>query len=569
VPSVAAVYTTANDLATADHLRHPVSPLRGVTGPPDRKRTARFSLRQSFAVIGSRLPYWRSHAADCRRARFAGATAREAVLAVLAVLVPAVPALASPPEPAKVEEVAEEELAEEELAEEEVAEEEVAEEELAEEEAADEDPEPEEVAPPTHKKLETIPGLYPENTGMFVGKGIWAGTPDRRFTFRMTGFVHLDARFAADIGAGDDTTSQLEGFVRRGRVTLDGRLWGQLEYRLMWDQVIDPVIPYDFHIDWRPIPQFNIRLGGFKSAFGFERRGRSYALLFVERGMPTALAPNREMGLFFYGQTRNGFFSYDVAVGTGNENLGALYHVDRRPDFSGRVYFQPFRLGRGPTDFPALKYFGVGVSWTLGTEHGTEGETRVGGIRATPRRSVYGGRQLFRYLDDDLGVTVAHGIRDRQSVHGHWHHGRFQTLFEYVRSAQRVARGFDDAGAPLLQAYLAHHAWQAVFSVNLTGDENTFFGVTPSRPFNWGKGQWGSMTTSFRYHELYIDRRAFPQFGDPDLWARTIRAVTGSFQWHINYQFELHFDAEWMLPGGTAANLPSELALMTRLEIRY
>jgi phosphate-selective porin OprO and OprP len=423
-----------------------------------------------------------------------------------------------------------------------------------------------------YRSRETLPGLYADSAGMFVGQGFWAGTPDRQFTFRLSGFLHLDARFSANVGergrgVGD---GGVELYSRRARFTLDGRLFGQLDYRAMWDVLIDPVVPYDFHLDWRLRSEINVRVGGFKSPFGMERRARAYALLFMDRALPTSLAPNRDLGLYLYGQTREGFFSYDVAVVTGAENLGTRYEFSSSPDFAGRVYFQPFRLGKegGPRHFPALKHFGVGVSWTVGTEFGSEEQTRLSTIRVMPRGSAYGGRLLFRYLSDDDGSTLAYGIRDRQSVHGHWHHGRFHTFFEYVRSAQRVARSFDEAAAPLHQAYLAHHAWQGVFSVNLNGDENTFFGVTPSRPLNLSKGHWGSVTTSLRYHELYIDRGAFPQFADPELWARTIRAVTTSLQWHINLRFEAQLDMEYMIPGGTL-NLPPEFAAMLRLEVRY
>jgi phosphate-selective porin OprO and OprP len=440
--------------------------------------------------------------------------------------------------------------------------------------AQEQDEEHDDEAPPVYRSREVIPGQYPESTGMLVGQGIWAGTPDRRFTIRMSGFIHVDTRTATNlsergrvIGGGDTLV-----YGRRARFGIDGRVFGQIDYRLMWDVLVDPVMPYDFHLDWRARPEFNIRVGGFKSPFGFERRARAYALPFLDRALPTSLAPNRDMGIYFYGQTKSGFFSYDVAVVTGAQNLGTRYEFSGTPDFAGRVYFQPFRLGdpSGPRYFPALHNFGVGASWTVGTEFGTEDQTRLSTIRVMPRGSVYGGRLLFRYLDDDVGSTLAHGLRDRQSVHGHWHHGRFRTLFEYTRSAQRVAKGFDDVGNPVHQAYLAHHAWQGIFSVNLSGDENTFFGVHAERPLNPSKGHWGSFTTSLRYQELYMDSATFPLFADPTRWAQTVRGLATSLQWHINDRFEAQFDLEWMIPGGgPGLNLPPEFSAASRLEMRY
>jgi hypothetical protein len=195
------------------------------------------------------------------------------------------------------------------------------------------------------------------------------------------------------------------------------------------------------------------------------------------------------------------------------------------------------------------------LSWTVGMESGTEQTPRLGNLK------------VFRYRRDEFGTIIAHGLRDRQSIHGHWHYRRYRTMFEYVRSAQRVASS--QAGVLGRQAYLAHHAWQGVFSVNFNGDENTFFGVNPSRPFDLRKRQWGSASASIRYQELYVDRAAFPHYGDPERWARMLRGLSASLQWHINVRFEAQLDVDYSIPSGTAANLPQELMVMTRLEMSY
>lgn len=421
--------------------------------------------------------------------------------------------------------------------------------------------------PKPPRARETLPGGYPEATGMFDGQGFWAGTPDRSYTLRMSGFMHFDSRLAGH-GAPDGPDDTV--FLRRTRIALDGRFLKEFEFRFMWDTLLSPFRPYDWHLDWRPRHELNFRVGGFKSPFGFERRGRAYALLFNDRAFPTSLAPNREIGLFVYGQTQDGFFSYDVNVGTGAENLGTNYGFRETPEFSGRVYFQPFRIIEG---YPKLRNLGIGFSWTLGTETGTEDDHRLSLIRTIPRRNAYGFRTLFDHLRNEDGTTVAWGLRDRQSIHGHWHHGQFNTLFEYVRSAQRVARGLNGGDAPDHQAYLAHHAWQGVFSYTLNKDDrNTFFGVYPARPFDLSKGHWGGATVSVRYQELYIDRQSFPLFADPDRSVRGARAVATSLQWHINKLMELQFDVEYMVPRGGApggGHMAPELSAMTRMELRY
>lgn len=422
------------------------------------------------------------------------------------------------------------------------------------------------VEPPPPR--EVIPGLYPEATGRFYGgQGLWVGTPDRSFTLRASGFAHFDTRLAT---RGDADNLEANVFWRRVRVTVDGRLFGQLEYRLMYDFVFDPIIPYDFTLDWRPIPELNVRVGGFKSAFGFERRARSYGLFFIERGWPSSLSPNRDLGAFVYGQTRDGFFSYDVAVVAGAENLAVQYGFrSGPPDLAGRVYVQPFRLVDG---VPELRHLGIGLSWTVGEEIGAVGDTRITNVRASPRRNGYGGRLLFAHRNDATGTVVAHGRRDRQSVHGHWHYGPVGAVFEYVRSAQEVRLVTGGAVLPEHDALLVAHAWQLVLSVTLApGDQVTFFGVSPTRPFDPRIDQWGGATVSVRYQELYFEEAAFPVFADPDSSVRAARAIGLSLQWHVNLLLEVQTELEVTVPEGGApgGDAPTELAWMTRVEGRY
>ncbi len=414
-------------------------------------------------------------------------------------------------------------------------------------------------------KRETLPGMYPENLGIYDGLGFWAGTADRAYVLRISGFGHLDSRYTSESADGG---SEYAMFWRRARITIDGRFLGNFEYRVMFDNLIDPLQPYDFHLDWRPIHEFNVRIGGFKSPFGLERRARSYALLFIERGFPTSLAPNRELGIFTYGQTQNGFFSYELAAVSGAPDIEVDFSLSQTPDFAGRIYVQPFRL---LPELTALKYFGVGFSWTLGKEFGDANDPRMTATRSQARRSRFAGQRLFQLINDDEASVVAAGQRDRQSVQAHWHHRQFNAFFEWVRSAQRVAK-IDESGT-LASGTIANQAWQIVGSVSLNpDDENTFFGVTPTRPFAPAKGDWGGGTVSLRYQELHIDSNAFPIFADPANSVTLARAVASSFQWHINRHLELQTDFEWIFPRGGAAggaNKATEFSAMTRIELRY
>ncbi|MBX3250415.1 MAG: hypothetical protein KF901_24785 [Myxococcales bacterium] len=427
-----------------------------------------------------------------------------------------------------------------------------------EEEEEDEEPDEEALYLPhttrVRPPLEVLPGFYPRSTGIFEDRGLWIGTPDRRFVLRAGGFVHLDSR----VWAADGEPAQATLFWRRARFGAEATLFGEIDLRVLYDVVISPYVPYDLHIDWRRTPGFNLRFGKFKSVFGLERRNRAYSILFNERTFPTIISPNRDLGLFIYGQTVDGFFSYEASIAAGAADGEVLDQFRGPPEVAGRIYVMPFRL----TDrYPALHHLGFGFSMTQGVEHGSVDAPHLGGVRTTGRRRVFG------YRDDGTldGTAYSDGYRHRYSAQVHWRHERYQAFFEYVWSAQRITLGETSQ-------QLARQAWQLYGSVSLTDEENAFFGVKPKRPFAPAQGQWGGATLSARYGEYRSDRRAFPIFADPDASVRSAHATALSLQWHLNVLLELQFDVEYVwfrggAPGG--ANAPGEIIGMIRTEARY
>ncbi len=253
---------------------------------------------------------------------------------------------------------------------------------------------------------------------------------------------------------------------------------------------------------------------------------------------------------------------------SGAPDMSVDFGLSASPDFAGRFYVQPFRL---MPDLPALRHLGLGFSWTIGRESGDENDPRVSAIRTQTRGGRLAGPQLFALLNDDDGTVVAAGQRDRQSLQAHWHYRQFRADFEWVRSAQRLEKV--SANGTQVNGTVANQAWQLVSSVSLNpDDENTFFGVTPTRPFAPAKGDWGGATVSMRYQQLHIDSRAFPLFADPESSVSGARGVATSLQWHLNRHLELQTDIEWVFPDGGApagANRATEFVTTTRLELRY
>jgi hypothetical protein len=69
-----------------------------------------------------------------------------------------------------------------------------------------------------------------------------------------------------------------------------------------------------------------VKVGKLKSPFGLERLQSATALGFVERGFPTALAPNRDVGVQVWGDVAGGVVSWAAGVfdGVGRKRFEEL-----------------------------------------------------------------------------------------------------------------------------------------------------------------------------------------------------------------------------------------------------
>jgi phosphate-selective porin OprO/OprP len=142
--------------------------------------------------------------------------------------------------------------------------------------------------------------------------GIYFETPDKQYTFKIGGRIHLDSVFTeADAGLEglapgiggdfDDAT-----YFRRLRIYIQGDLTKHVDYKIQVD-FADPSDPQirDAYITIKEledcwgcwVPQ--IRAGQQYDPIGLETTSSSNHNTFIERSLPTALHPERQIGLNF------------------------------------------------------------------------------------------------------------------------------------------------------------------------------------------------------------------------------------------------------------------------------
>ena len=122
----------------------------------------------------------------------------------------------------------------------------------------------------------------------------------------------------------DDNQAVNDTFaLRRLRPYLRGRILRRFEFYLNPDFAGGTLVVQDAYLDTIFSPAFRIRAGKGKTPFGMERLHSASNLLFMDRALPTSLAPNRDLGVQVLGDVHGGVFSYLAGVMNGVADGGS------------------------------------------------------------------------------------------------------------------------------------------------------------------------------------------------------------------------------------------------------
>jgi phosphate-selective porin OprO/OprP len=362
---------------------------------------------------------------------------------------------------------------------------------------------------------------------------------------RVTGYGHFDGRFLA----GDEALLGTDTFLlRRLRPAVSGVLAGRFEFSFMPDFGGGTAVLQDGWIDSRFWNALRLRVGKMKSPTGLERLGSATSMLFVERAYPTALLPNRDVGLQAHGEIAGGRIAYQVGVFNGVVDGGSAdTDTADAKDAAGRVWLQPFRTA---ADSP-LKGLGLGLSATGG---------RQTGATATYRSA--GQVPIFTYA---TGVT-ADGKRRRYSPQATFVGGPVRVLVEHARSTSRLRRSSTVEDVGLV-------GWQVAGGVLVTGEKNGWNQVDPEDPFQPKKAGKGAVELAARYTAFEVDEETFALgLADASRAVAAAREITVGVNWWltrtlkyvVNYS---HTEFDGGAPGG--ADRPTEKVFFMRVQVAY
>lgn len=287
--------------------------------------------------------------------------------------------------------------------------------------------------------------------------------------FRLRGLLQLDSRWFT----GEDGAPLPDTFVfRRVRPTFQGTLGKGIGFRFTPELAGDSATLIDAYLDVALSRSVTVRAGKIKGPVGLERLQGGGDTAFIERGLPTELAPNREVGLQFQGG-KTLQWVLGAYNGTADGSNGPANDVDNRKEVAARLFYQPS---------PDL---GIGIAGSTGRKRG---DTQL------PRYRSPGQTRITGYV----AGTAFDGTHTRISPQAFIYRGAFGLLAEYIQSTQDLSLGGRSDT-------LTHHAWQVVGRYLLTGEKAGFGSLVPSQPYAIGKPGWGAWEIVARVGRLALD----------------------------------------------------------------
>jgi phosphate-selective porin OprO/OprP len=375
--------------------------------------------------------------------------------------------------------------------------------------------------------------------------GFTIHSADDNFLLKIGADLQVDNRTFLGAGSSSFTDTIL---LRRIRPTFSGTVYKYVDYFFRPDFGQGSTIIYDAYIELKYFSAAKLRVGKFKPPVGMERLQSDDDTTFVERGLPTLLAPSRDIGYQLSGDfiKRRAYYAIGVFNGVPDNTLSDSA-VSNHRDYSGRIFLTPFQ----PEEKSLLKGLGAGLGASGGNLDGL----------ALPAFKTFGQNTFFSF---NSGVAEA-GHRTRLAPQGYYYLGPFGLLTEYTLSEE----GFRKAGA---QRNIAFRSWQVAGSYILTGEKKSFASPTPRKSFDPHNGGWGAVELAVRVADFSAERAIYNYgLSDPTKSPRHAHEWVGGVNWYLNRLLRLTGDYAVTNFGGGALlnNIPSNRTPEKTLTLRF
>lgn len=415
----------------------------------------------------------------------------------------------------------------------------------------------------------------PASVGVVNANRFSIASADGQNVLRFGGLVEGQGRYFTDSCAPPSDNTFL---LRRVRPIMEGTLYGMFDFRVMPDFDGSKTVLDDAYVAARFSPAAAITFGKFKAPVGLEMLQSPAELRFIERGLPSDLVPNRDVGAQLGGDVSKGVFGYAVGYFNGVTD-GASSDSDPAPnlssvgrkDLAARIFVQPFLRVRGS----ALQGLGFGIGGTYADFSGTPGTPLLPSYKTVGQETFFNYRASTAATSTSAatGGTYAKGERLRWTPQLYYAVHNVALLAEYVHVSQGVARV---NGTLTRSALLVNTGWQTQVSWFITGEQESYRGFTPHTAFQLGGPGWGAFELVARVGELSVDPAAFADgansFANPATSARRAQDAGVGVNWYLNanVKWSLGYDRTQFKGGAPdGADRPDEEALFMQILLSF
>lgn len=404
----------------------------------------------------------------------------------------------------------------------------------------------EEAASPKAKEA-----ITPKTSGT---DGFQLQNADKSFVLKIRGLLQTDSRQYVSDQAGNQTSQFL---VRRARPILEGTLYNTFSFLITPDFASNGrTTLYDAYLDIAPWTFAKLRVGKFKPPIGLEHLQADPNVIFAERGLPSNLTPNRDTGVQLFGDVASGALSYAAAftngAGDNNTNTTTATPVTSDTDNNdakegtARIVVKPFKN----TTLGLVQSLGLG----LGASYARQSIVN-------PNYSSPGQISLFT----PAAAATPDGEKIRIAPEASWYYHAFGIYGEYIQASQ-VYRVSDQ------RFRVINNAWQAAVSYVLTGEDASFTGVKPRKPFDVKNGTWGAWELAGRYGQLCLDPDNFTRGVTTNATAAQRTQSYGlGVNWYLNQniRFSTSYDQTTFDKGATVGDRPNEKTVISRWQLSF
>jgi phosphate-selective porin OprO/OprP len=389
--------------------------------------------------------------------------------------------------------------------------------------------------------------------------GFMFNSGDSNFVIGLHGLLQVDSRtfFSDDKALGNDSF-----LLRRARPILSGTVYHDFDFLFTPEFAGNVVQILDAEVNYRLMPELQLQIGKMKPPVGLEALQAEEFTLFNERSLATDLVPYRDIGVELHGNLYGGAITYAAGLFNGSPDYQTTTtnnNFQNNKSFDGRIFVQPYiNKSNSP-----LKGLGVGVAGTYQLDAGATNSVNNTGL--TQGFTTDGQQKFFTYSSSDAST----GVHTRITPQAYYYWGPLGLMGEYVANTDHVSNF-----AKKTSANLENTAWEVSGGWMLTGENASYYSVTPYHPFSPFNGRWGAVQIVGRYARLDLDQNTFSDYANPATSASEASAWSVGLNWYLNRNLRVNtsysrtkFDGGTG-PGATVTKQPEEV-FFTRMQLVF